>query len=133
MTQKKYICERCKKKIDANDFNKSSGMCQSCFAKNWDDSFSSQSDYSDELFEEQVREEWEANELMNKAVIKDEDIKYFFEKYWIGKIKCRKCSYVRTRWKRKDNPMTENEKQKRIKRLKKKCPKCGVKGYLIRE
>jgi len=132
MKKKMFICEKCKKKVNANDFNKSSDMCSSCHSKNWDDNFSSQSDYSDQLFEEQLHEEWEQNELMNKENIKDEDISRFFDKYWRGKIKCRKCSYIRTSWKW-ETPMTENAKLKRVKRLKKKCPKCGVKGYLIRE
>ena len=127
-----FTCEKCKCEVKDSDFNKSSNMCDSCYSKNWDENFSSQADYSDELFEIQCQEEWEHNELLNKKDIKDKDIHYFFDKYWVGKIKCRKCSYLRTSWRRPDNPMTENDKQKRIKRLQEKCPKCGIKGFLIR-
>ena len=62
---------------------------------------------------------------MNKEIILEKDIVYFFDKYWIGKIQCRKCSYVRTSWERPNKPMSEKEKKKRADRLKEKCPKCG--------
>ena len=130
--KKTYVCQNCKTKVNAVDFYKAENLCSTCYDNKRDNNFSSQSELSDKLFDIQQQEEWEHNELLNKEEIKDNDIKYFFDKYWVGKIMCRNCSYIRTSWKCPETPMTEKSKELRIKNLKKKCPKCGLKGYLVR-
>lgn len=129
--KKKIYCERCKRNVNEEDYSRAHGMCDVCYAEVWDEGFSSQADYSDKMFELQLEKEWEDNERMNKENIKDEDIKYFFDHYWIGRIVCRKCGCTRTTWDRPKKAMSEAEKQKRIEKLQLKCPKCGVKGFLL--
>ena len=124
------VCEYCHKAFSVDSTTKDPNLkniCPDCYRKLWDENFTSQAEYSDQQFLLQETEYAAMNDKLNRADIKDEDLRKSIQSYSMTTVKCRKCEKMRVSMKK----YTTLKKSGRLfEELKKPCPKCKTQGFL---
>ena len=123
---KEKTCNKCGKKVNSYTYG---FYCSSCADDVWDAGFESTTQHAEEIYEAEIKDREEINEMLNKKDIDFEAIEELMI-YNTGRLRCAKCNYVRINTKYLD---TIKEKGKFIENLKKRCSKCGLEGFYIYE
>ena len=114
-------CYRCGVVVESYSYG---DYCSKCAADVWDAGFESTTQHAEEIYEAELKEKEEINELLSHPPVSFEKIRKQI-KYTNGTFRCKNCRKLRLNWVHFGDDENEAKLEKMLNTA---CPKCKDSG-----